>query len=91
VTEGDATKRADVDSAMRGQDAVIDTIGGKTPWKETTLESSAARTHHRFHAGESCAPPAGDLHAVCRRKQGKRADLRSLRGRLSDPESTDLR
>jgi putative NADH-flavin reductase len=44
VAEGDATKRADVDSAMRGQEAVIDTIGGKTPWKETTLESSAART-----------------------------------------------
>jgi len=42
VVEGDATKGADVDAAVRGQDAVIDTIGGKTPYKETTLESSAA-------------------------------------------------
>ncbi len=44
IVEGDATNRADVDTAIRGQDAVIDTIGGKTPYKETTLESSAANT-----------------------------------------------
>ncbi len=44
VVKGDATKRADVDAAMRGQEAVIDAIGGRTPWKETTLECSAART-----------------------------------------------
>jgi putative NADH-flavin reductase len=30
--------------AVLGQDAVIDTIGGKTPYKATTLESSAAKT-----------------------------------------------
>ncbi len=42
IVEGDATKGADVDAAVRGQDAVIDTIGGKTPYKETSLESSAA-------------------------------------------------
>ncbi len=44
IVEGDATHRADVDTAVRGQEAVIDTIGGKTPYKETTLESSAANT-----------------------------------------------
>lgn len=41
---GDATNRANVDAAMREQEAVIDTIGGKTPYKTTTLESSAAST-----------------------------------------------
>lgn len=44
VAQGDATSRADVDAAMRGQEAVIDTIGGETPYKATTLESSAAAT-----------------------------------------------
>lgn len=44
LAKGDATNRADVDAAMRGQEAVIDTIGGKTPYKETDLESSAAAT-----------------------------------------------
>jgi putative NADH-flavin reductase len=43
VIEGDATDSVVVDSAVAGQDAVIDTIGGKTPYKETDLESSAAR------------------------------------------------
>lgn len=33
-----------MDSAMLGQDAVIDTIGGKNPLKATTLEASAAAT-----------------------------------------------
>lgn len=44
IIEGDATNRADVEAAVRGQDAVLDTIGGKTPYKATTLESSAAGT-----------------------------------------------
>jgi len=44
VIEGDAADRAAMDAAVPGQDAVIDTIGGKTPYKETTLESSAAST-----------------------------------------------
>ncbi len=44
VANGDATNRSDVDAAMRGQQAVIDTIGGKTPWKHTTLEATAAGT-----------------------------------------------
>ena len=44
VAIGDATNRADVDAAMQGQEAVIDTIGGKTPYKDTDLESSAAAT-----------------------------------------------
>ena len=43
VREGDATDPAAVDAALAGQDAVIDTIAGKTPYEPTTLESSAAR------------------------------------------------
>ena len=31
-----------VDVAVAGQDAVIDALGGKTPWKVTTMETSAA-------------------------------------------------
>ncbi len=42
VAEGDATNGADIERAVAGQEAVIDTIGGKTPYKSTTLESSAA-------------------------------------------------
>jgi uncharacterized protein YbjT (DUF2867 family) len=41
VLAGDATKAADVRAAMRGQDAVIDAIGGTTPYKATRLESSS--------------------------------------------------
>ncbi len=44
VVEGDATDSAVMDEAVIGQDAVLDTVGGKTPCKATTLESSAART-----------------------------------------------
>jgi len=44
VVEGDAADSAAMDAAVLGQDAVIDTIGGKTPYKKTTLESSAAST-----------------------------------------------
>jgi len=33
VFAGDATDRAALDKAMVGQDAVIDTIGGKTPYR----------------------------------------------------------
>jgi len=44
VIEGDAADSAAMDAAVLGQDAVLDTIGGKTPYKETTLESSAAST-----------------------------------------------
>ena len=44
VVEGDATDEAAVEKAVIGQDAVLDTIGGKTPYKETTLEASAAKT-----------------------------------------------
>ncbi len=44
VVEGDATDRAAMDKAVAGQDAVLDTIGGKTPYKTTTLEESAAKT-----------------------------------------------
>ncbi len=44
VIEGDARDRSTMDSAMLGQDAVIDTIGGKLSFKTTTLEASAAAT-----------------------------------------------
>lgn len=42
VVAGDATDQASVDGAMAGQDAVIDTIGGKAPYRKTTLERSVA-------------------------------------------------
>lgn len=44
IIEGDATDGGEMDAAVLGQDAVLDTIGGKTPYKATTLESSAAAT-----------------------------------------------
>ncbi len=42
VVAGDATDAAAMEAAVRGQDAVLDTVGGKTPYKATTLESSIA-------------------------------------------------
>jgi putative NADH-flavin reductase len=42
--EGDAADPDAVQRAVEGQDAVIDTIGGKTPYKDTDLESTAAAT-----------------------------------------------
>lgn len=43
VKEGDATDAAAVASAVAGQDAVIDTIGGKTPYKSgISLEQDVA-------------------------------------------------
>ncbi len=44
VIEGDAADSAAMDAAVFGQDAVFDTIGGKTPYKATTLETSVAST-----------------------------------------------
>ena len=44
VVEGDAADSALMNQAVLGQDAVLDTIGGKTPYLTTTLESSAAKT-----------------------------------------------
>ena len=43
VVVGDATKPDDVREAMKGVEAVIDTIGGTTPYKTTTLETTAVR------------------------------------------------
>lgn len=43
VLAGDAGDEAAVRDAVRGQEAVIDALGGKTPYKETELESTAAR------------------------------------------------
>lgn len=43
VAAGDATDTAAVAGAVAGQDAIIDTIGGKTPYKsDTTLEADVA-------------------------------------------------
>ena len=42
VVRGDATDREDVLKAVEGNEAVIDTIGGSTPYKDTTLERTAA-------------------------------------------------
>jgi putative NADH-flavin reductase len=44
VEEGDATDPDSVAAAVAGQDAVIDTIGGKTPYKSNiTLEDDVAK------------------------------------------------
>ena len=43
VIEGDVLDAAVLNSAIAGQDAVLDALGGHTPWKETTLETNAAR------------------------------------------------
>ncbi len=43
VVEGDATDENAVEAAIRGQDAVLDTVGGTTPYKQTTLETSVAK------------------------------------------------
>jgi putative NADH-flavin reductase len=48
VLVGDATNREDVFKAVEGNDAVIDTIGGPTPYKDTNLERTAA--HHIVEA-----------------------------------------
>lgn len=42
VHVGDAREAATVDAAVAGQDAVVDTIAGKTPDQPTTLETDAA-------------------------------------------------
>ncbi len=44
VLTGDAKEAAFVRRAVAGQDAVIDAIGGTTPYKKTDLEGSAAQT-----------------------------------------------
>ena len=43
IVTGDAQDPTAVRKAVSGQDAVIDTIGGKTPYKSTDLESAAAQ------------------------------------------------
>ena len=43
VVEGDVLDSAAVDAAVAGQEAVLDALGGHTPWKETSLETNAAR------------------------------------------------
>jgi putative NADH-flavin reductase len=44
IATGDATDAASLSQAMIGQDAVIDTIGGKTPFMKTQLEQNTARS-----------------------------------------------
>ncbi len=43
VVEGDVLDAAVVEGAVAGQEAVLDALGGHTPWKETSLDSNAAR------------------------------------------------
>lgn len=43
VASGNATDRAAVGLAMKGHDAVIDTVGGKTPWRNSGLEQAVAQ------------------------------------------------
>ena len=43
VIAGDVLDAALIQTAVAGQDAVLDALGGHTPWKATTLETNAAR------------------------------------------------
>jgi putative NADH-flavin reductase len=43
VIHGDVQNPTRLEHAMQGCEAVIDTLGGKTPWKSTELEANAAR------------------------------------------------
>ena len=43
VVHGDVRNPSRLESAMEGHEAVIDTLGGKTPFKDTDLEASAAK------------------------------------------------
>lgn len=43
VLAGDSTKSDDATNAVRGQAAVIDTIGGATPYRATRLETTSVR------------------------------------------------
>ena len=42
VVAGDVLDAAAVEVAVAGQDAVIDAVGDKTPWKVTTMETNGA-------------------------------------------------
>ncbi len=42
VRAGDASDMTAIAAALEGQDAVIDTVGGKTPYRRTTLEADVA-------------------------------------------------
>ena len=44
VQVGDARDPRTAEAAVTGQDAVIDTVGGRTPYKRTTLEANVAET-----------------------------------------------
>lgn len=44
VRAGDASDMATPKDAVLGQDAVIDTVGGKAPYRHTTLEARVAAT-----------------------------------------------
>ena len=41
--QGDVLNLESVTEAMQQQDAVIDTLGGHVPWRQTTLETNGAR------------------------------------------------
>ncbi|MBD2120428.1 NAD(P)-dependent oxidoreductase [Trichocoleus sp. FACHB-262] len=56
VFTGDATDPATMSHAIADQDAVIDTVGGKTPWRKTEIEQRVA---HAIVA-------AAKQHGTCR-------------------------
>jgi putative NADH-flavin reductase len=64
VRAGDATDKAAMEAAILGQDAVIDTVGGKTPYRHTALEASVAATivaampRTRLSTSRSCWRPS---------------------------------
>lgn len=67
VRAGDAIDVAAVGAAVSGQDAVINTVGGKTPYKHTTLEAGMAAAILAGDAAPRC-PPA---HRHLERRRGR--------------------
>ena len=65
VRAGDARDPQTMDTAVAGQDAVIDTVGGKTPYRSSPHRSAwatASRTLHSLSGSSwrpSCAAPRG--------------------------------
>ncbi len=75
VVAGDATKLDDVLHAVRGQDAVIDAIGGSTPYKMTLLESTSVHNMIDAMKGGTCSKTDRHFDDGHRRKQGSSAFL----------------
>ena len=67
VVAGDATDQASVDNAMARQDAVINTVAGKTPYRKTALERRVDSGGRHSDEGERSEAP--HQHQFVRRRR----------------------